>query len=374
MAASSEELENKKLSEIFDEGMIMFEDIAKTSEATNSNNIQVLIRKAMRLFEDATRLVSISGMFSSNETIDEVPTKNIRYLLLPAILGTLTLKLSVKDRMNVVQTAEIYFRDYLTRCKNYEVIDFEIPEPKENEAGNTPGASCSEMSVVEENESRHASGHLCAGTSDLAAMAVQRNLKIKRYKEKKELENQLDDLKKSLNQMEITDEEIERKYYLTLIKNYASEALDEINSLEMEKPILEHIAKVRKGENFADSIDESKKLKRPPKPLQPIIITKDELQKKVFGAGYPSLPTMTVQEFYEKRIRDGDWPDPSKQKPQSLQDMAQIGMTEQEKEREEIDKEEKTERDDPKCLQQARDWDEFKDEHRRGWGNRMNRS
>jgi hypothetical protein len=27
----------------------------------------------------------------------------------------------------------------------------------------------------------------------------------------------------------------------------------------------------------------------------------------VFGAGYPSLPTMTVQEFYEQRIKDGEW-------------------------------------------------------------------
>ena len=29
------------------------------------------------------------------------------------------------------------------------------------------------------------------------------------------------------------------------------------------------------------------------------------IQKKVFGAGYPSLPTMTIEEFYEQKVQDG---------------------------------------------------------------------
>lgn len=40
-------------------------------------------------------------------------------------------------------------------------------------------------------------------------------------------------------------------------------------------------------------------------PFRPFIITKDQLQKKVIGAGYPSLPTLTVEEFYEQKVKDG---------------------------------------------------------------------
>jgi len=40
----------------------------------------------------------------------------------------------------------------------------------------------------------------------------------------------------------------------------------------------------------------------------------------------------------------------------------------------EAEREMKVERDDPELLQEARDFDEYKDDHRRGWGNRMNRS
>jgi immunoglobulin-binding protein 1 len=242
----------------------------------------------MRLFEDATELVSLAGIFSSNESIEEVATNNVRYFLLPALLGNLSLKLCVEDRFNVIQVAEIYFRDFLKRCKSYDIVDIEIPEPKENNS-------------LESSESVRQQS--CA--PDLATMARERNAKLQRYKEQKELESQLEDLKRSLCSMRIVDEEVERKYYLTLIKNFANEAVDELNSIEMEKQLLEHMVKVKKGE--ASESDKVKKRKGPqPKPLQPIIITRDEVQKKVFGAGYPSLPTMTVQEFYEKRVKDGE--------------------------------------------------------------------
>jgi immunoglobulin-binding protein 1 len=243
----------------------------------------------MRLFEDVTRLVSIAGIFSSNENIEEVATKNIRYFLLPALLGTLSLKLCVEDRFNVIQTAKVYFKDFLKRCTDYAIVDIEIPELEEQ--------------LLESSESVKQQPR----ASDLATMARERNAKIQRYKEQKALESHLEDLKKSIGNMSIVDEELERKYYLTLIKNFANQAVDELNSIEMEKPLLEHMAKVRKGETVGNANDNVKKTKfPPPKPLQPIIITRDEIQKKVFGAGYPSLPTMTVQEFYEKRIKDGE--------------------------------------------------------------------
>lgn len=43
-------------------------------------------------------------------------------------------------------------------------------------------------------------------------------------------------------------------------------------------------------------------------------------------------------------------------------------------EQEEIKKEELVEEDDPGTLHQLRAMDEYKDTHRRGWGNRANRS
>jgi len=110
--------------------------------------------------------------------------------------------------------------------------------------------------------------------------------------------------------------------------------------------------------------------------MKPVIITKDAIQKAVYGAGYPSLPTFTVQDFYDQRVRDGIFPDPEKaasNQQKSLQRMTEVNNREEE-EKETADNEDLAENEDPEYLARQRAMDEFKDEVRRGDGNRHNRS
>lgn len=70
----------------------------------------------MKMLEHTTQLVSAAGLFSDNETIEETPTTDVKYMLLPFMLGSLALKLTNKgNRLDVVKAAEVYFRDYLQR-------------------------------------------------------------------------------------------------------------------------------------------------------------------------------------------------------------------------------------------------------------------
>lgn len=83
----------------------------------------------MNIFETCTRLVSVVDMFSGNEGFEEIPTENIKYFLLPALLGTLTTKIcGAENRMHTVDVAEVYFVDFLKRLKSYGLIDLEIPD------------------------------------------------------------------------------------------------------------------------------------------------------------------------------------------------------------------------------------------------------
>lgn len=68
------------------------------------------IRLAMSKFEKATNLVSLTEMFSKNESFEELPTESLQYLLLPALLGTLTLKMCGRPRKDIIDIAEIYFK------------------------------------------------------------------------------------------------------------------------------------------------------------------------------------------------------------------------------------------------------------------------
>lgn len=112
-------------------------------------------------------------------------------------------------------------------------------------------------------------------------------------------------LQKNLDNPNI-DDEIKREYFVTLIKLHAVQIVDELNMLNSEKIILENMKKTGPTHTLASESQKNQKHRPPAPKLEPIIITRDEVQKKVFGAGYPSLPVMTVQEFYEQRIKDGE--------------------------------------------------------------------
>jgi immunoglobulin-binding protein 1 len=80
---------------------------------------------------------------------------------------------------------------------------------------------------------------------------------------------------------------------------------------------------------------------------------------------------MTIDEFYESLAQRGLAPTPEQSKAMatgpkfpSANDM----------EKEDIAKEAHIEKDDPKMLKYLRSKDEFLDDHRRGEGNRQNRS
>lgn len=107
----------------------------------------------MRMFEDATKLVSIVDMFSDNETFEEVATENIKYFLLPALLGKLATKIcGSDDRLHLVKVTEIYFVDFLKRLKIYGLTDVEIPKinDEKKEAGDNQNKLNDSASMLED--------------------------------------------------------------------------------------------------------------------------------------------------------------------------------------------------------------------------------
>uniref|UniRef100_A0A1B6DT47 Immunoglobulin-binding protein 1 n=1 Tax=Clastoptera arizonana TaxID=38151 RepID=A0A1B6DT47_9HEMI len=347
--------EEKKLSDLYDEAYSLYEEIQQTDQPTNSGIIQHKIQTAIKFLEGVTQRVSIANIFSTNENVEEVATCDLKFFLLPFLLGNLILKLSSKERNNIVQTADIYFRDFIQRCKDYSIVDIDIPEPTES-------VEINNLAVAKQMNSP---------SLDLASAAKSRASKIQRYNEQKALLNEIKELKKRLNSAS-TDDEIRRKYYLTSIKSAVSDSIVELDSLSTEKNLLKYMEKIKKDESL--DVNKVKEKIFKPKPLVPVIITRDEIQKKVFGAGYPSLATMSVQDFYDQRVREGIFPSVDAIKMKSLQDMANKENADLIKEREEEEKEMKIENDDEETLATARSLDDYKDTHKRGEGNRYNRS
>ena len=98
---------------------------------------------------------------------------------------------------------------------------------------------------------------------------------ICRYKEKKELESRVKELRSvALLAEGHCDDESVRDFYLSLVRASALTCLDEIASFQMERPILAHMAKVRAGKAEPLAPQPSEATRRP---FKPIIITKDKV-------------------------------------------------------------------------------------------------
>lgn len=143
------EIEN--LANVFKKGLDNYNGILNSDKPTNSSDMQVGmnndwhlqlfvsnpisfqmdIKITMKIFEQVTQMVSLADIFSKNEGIEEVATNDIQYFLLPALLGSLTLRLTTGERKDIVEVAEIYFKDFLKRCNEYGLSDYQFRDKEE---------------------------------------------------------------------------------------------------------------------------------------------------------------------------------------------------------------------------------------------------
>ncbi|XP_062575460.1 immunoglobulin-binding protein 1-like [Saccostrea cucullata] len=346
MAEGGEE----RLPDLYETVWSCWEKLNSTEEPSSSYNVQKTIITGITAGMKAIRMVNELCLFSSNEEIEEVATNEIKYLLLPAFVGYFTERKTVKkmeDRGGLVKEATAYYTDFLRNCDSYGVakIDKKL------------------LNLSSESQQKA----VCPNgpPQGLAGQMQTREEKIKSFKEKKELDAKVTELHEKMKQ-EHVDDEIKREYFLGLIKQWVGTAKESLESLQVETTMLglRHQA--------LDDKPPENKPKEQRKAFRPFIITKDMIQKAVFGAGYPSLPTMTIEEFYEQKVKDGTFHPPTSQ-GHSMQDWASDPDKDKEaQEREAEEKENKIEQDNPEELQKARAMDDWKDDHRRGWGNRKN--
>ncbi|XP_029964553.1 immunoglobulin-binding protein 1 [Salarias fasciatus] len=334
-----------KLSELLDRGWRIFEEVDSTNEPLNSSPVQARVKQGISLLEDASRMAAQLQLFSRNEELEEVSTSDLKYLLLPALLGALTLKRSGRERrLESLRAARVYFMDFLTRCQDYHIARFSLPRPGPRDTDQ------------DRDRNEASDPQPVQPAADLVSMAAQRQAKIERYRQKKELEAKLSDARRAVDTGQ-ADEEVQRDFYLLSVRRWITVGLEEVESIDQELEILEKMGGLQHGP------------RQPPPtrpPMKPFILTKDAMQAQVFGAGYPSLPTMTVDDWYEQHRKRGVLPDQGVPRRVPVEEDADA------KDREDEDKERKAENDDEEALQKARSWDDWKDSHRRGYGNRQN--
>lgn len=311
--------------------------------------------EARRLLERAMNLIDSLSLFSDNETIDDVATVNIKYLLIPAYLAkVITSSETGPNRVETFTKAENSIKKFLQTVVNYGMGHENVERVLRSEQFDTLGS----------------------GPADLVAAQQSRNEKIEKFKRMKTLEFRVEELERRIQSGQEVDEETNREYYLSLVKKWIE---DSVESLEREvRPALYFERNRHKLDTSMDAdrpSTSSRSESRVNPTNQTITIVRDHLQKQVFGLGYPSRPTVTVDEFISKKINDGDLAFQAQKEvyANSLQKYAEEPKLRQEQEEQsDEEREAKEERDDDEELERKRRWDEFKDDNPRGSGNRYN--
>ncbi|CAH8631032.1 unnamed protein product [Schistosoma rodhaini] len=331
---------NDRLPDVFAQILKKYSEVADYKGSYTEPKFKDLLRIACQLCENAMSMVNELRLFSKNESLDDLSSTEIRYICLPALLGYFNSQKN-DDRPSCIRLALSLYKDFFKLCSDYGVL---FPD----------GVSLEKSNRI-------------SGQPSMSDLAHDREVKIKRYKSKKALEERLEKLASYVDQPHI-DEETKREFNLTLVQKWLCIAQDDIISLQNELDILSKGSSINE-----DNINVTRS-----EPLRPFIITRSAAQAAVFGAGYPSLPTMTIEEFYDQQVAAGLLPPP---KPivqsGSGPNVRRIDPSAEEREAEEKKKakqDELEDADDPDMLSKARSFDDFKDEHRRGSGNRMNRA
>ncbi|KAL5508982.1 hypothetical protein EMCRGX_G004254 [Ephydatia muelleri] len=317
------------LADLFKKGFDAQKTIESGNLASDSKEYKQCLAEAVSSLEAATVMVNNLGLFSSNEELEDVATADLKYMLLPALLADVTLQQVEGDRLKTVQKTLVYCVDYLHRCKEYSITKEEIPDIS------PPSGACAPPPK-----------------RTLEQLAAERTAKITRLKTQKQLERAFEELTSRLDAEGGGDhEEALRDHTLTLLKVWVYKCLDLLRSASQELELLE-LGPVAMVPEPAPT--------RPPS--KPFVITREMMQAHVLGAGYPSLPTVSLEQFYRDRY---------KEQADAHMNSAPGDQRSHEEVREKM-REDAAEVETEESLRQARAFDDYKDTHRYGSGNRKN--
>ncbi|KAG0379116.1 hypothetical protein BGX24_001642 [Mortierella sp. AD032] len=344
---------DESLAQVFQKAEVLYLDIQKSTLASNSDEYQSKVNQSIRGFELSSRMVRQLSLFSENEFMEDISTKDLRFLLTEYYLGELFLKRVTPNRLADLNTGKEHLDHFLLQCETHDILTSGDKKYLEQLTTNAPKDA-----------------------------ATRRGEKIARFKREKEMRNQIEEFHKILGTTNSGYEgelssELEDQYrdFVILHLQYAIfQTMEQLVSIQQEIPMLQQMAerKAAQGSNDGRAADRSKDDTRDGavdqstiwnatgplmdpqgRPLRPFMITnkRNEMMKGVFRPGH-SLPTMTIEEYLDQEMERGNF---------------LSGGTEEPKKKEADDNDEEAVNAE---TIKARNWDDFKDDNPKGWGNK----
>ncbi|XP_028790971.1 PP2A regulatory subunit TAP46-like [Neltuma alba] len=382
----------------------LFEQARKIhTTATESGADQELVRKGCEALGKCEDMINKLGLFSANETKDDIITTSLKYILVPFYLAELTEKIAQDDRIQILKASQAKLKDFLSFCEAMELV------PQEELESYKQGAPKS----VADQRARKIARFKCQRAAESKLLEI---------KERKERRGRSTKAAASSTPVETGEEEAldddgeeEREAWFTTISLAIYKALDLLEMLkkeeEMFSAIKERQSKDGDKEFSRDVLDErAKKAEawhrdaatraqyiKPAQPItcatfaqdvlegrakvtqahdhkhQPVIFgpaslvngsltsERERMAAQVFQPGY-RLPTMSIE---EAGLREMEMMNKWQERNARLMEEANSSWYKDGKLRPGEEDE-----DDDAAQEKARAWDDWKDDNPRGAGNK----
>lgn len=335
----------------------------KTVEHTfdsNSTTFQENLLSAIQLYEQCLNIADRISLFSPNESLEDIGTADLQYLLLNYRIAELILRINSRERKANLERAQKSYERYLKQIDDYDLL------------------SKDDVALFEQYQEAPSTFSV-ASTKDAAA---RRESKIKRFKEEKALKQKLEYMQRNPLTLQ-NDDSVYRELQLTNVAYCTHQTFPSLESIAQELHILslappslpdagQRDLDVRENnEQFSNGYSErldaplsqlSAGMRGPildskGKPLRPFTLTskRQEFREGVFRPDH-SLPTMSIDEYLEEERRRGGIIDGGGPQSQITPQVDEDDM-------------DAADRDTMK----AREWDEFVEANPKGSGNTLNR-
>lgn len=318
---------------------------------------------AIKSYEKCRRQVSELSIFSPNESVDDIATSSLPYLLINFHLAELLQKTpsySPSERTDTIRKTRSCHEAFLGLLDRYELLQGEHAKLFER-YNDDPGHFTT----------------IAGGDA-----AAKRNAKIANFKAEKALKDKLAVLKRNPGYLEQGDEELVREVHLTHVQFCTHTAFQDLESLNRELEVVSQApaappshpsvpddSRHRAGEQpdgYSERLDGplgsqmgrgGPLLAKSGKPLQPFTIVggRQDLKKGVFRPGH-NLPTMSIDEYLDEERRRGN----------IIEGGGEASFNRPEPNEDDMDKADEE-------TYKAREWDEFTESNPKGSGNTLNR-
>lgn len=333
----------------------------------------------LKMFDDLVfymKEVQSQSLFSDNEDFEELQTESIKYMSIPYYQAELLLMIG-EDRKKHINLAVLFYDEFFKLLSNYKFISKDELNIFKNLRAEIKEAE----NVGKENSNSYApQNQPKPNKPNMEAMTRDREEKVKEYKAKKALID-------SINQAEARKEENTRDYYVAYLRLNWKNMTESLRFLKTELESLAFISQMKDSGKY----DSYMKKDVPQGKLEMLKINEDNLkdlnpnEKLLKGLQFgshcgvqysdlnqyvdqklnykeqifrnPNPPTMTLDQFADTQIELMNL-----QKEQ--EEASKI------RQQEEADLSDENEEVDDRRKQEKRAWDDWKDAHEKGAGNK----